>query len=43
MTFLATSIRNAVPLVARRAAVKQSPVALAAIAQKRYKSNTVEV
>ena len=43
MTILATSIRNAVPLVARRAAVKQTPFALSAISQKRWKSNTVEV
>jgi hypothetical protein len=43
MTFLATSIRNAAPLVARRAALKQAPVALSAIAQKRWNSNSVEV
>jgi hypothetical protein len=43
MTFLATAIRNAAPLVARRAALKQTPVALSAIAQKRWNSNSVEV
>lgn len=43
MTFLANSIRNAAPLIARQAAVKQTPFALSAVAQKRWKSNTVEV